>query len=291
MSLQNTSNSEQHYIVGGCHQNCRRDGRTCNEVRLYREITGEALLLSRKGSNTPTDLSHGSARVYLETGETDLFVSVRADLVTPCNLRPSEGVVSLHVDLLQERNEEMECTLSELLLPHLVDKKLLCVVAQKYVWRLNIDILVKSSSGGSLLDACGRGIQTALASARIPFVRKVSSLQEEPILLEIDGDYNSAIPIPGLNQVLNVWTISILEPPASKSPIFILDATQEEESCAVAQAHVVIDCSNTQRVKVCSLHKVGGGSLPFGVLNSLTDFVVHSTEVHTGKRKPNVSYT
>lgn len=280
LNQRDISISEQSFIVEGCRQNCRQDGRACHEIRSYLMDHGST---SNKTSTSevesdPLVLSHGSARVFLPTGELNILVSVRAGLAIPSRARPDEGLIEVHVDLLQNtgqrRDEELESTLTELLVPHLVNKKDLCVVPNHYVWKLYIDLLVLSSDGGSLLDACGRGIQGALASTRIPVVTQAPQAKEsDGVTIEADNDFKSAKHIPGIENPPYVQTVSILRAEGERKPIFILDATKEEELCAVAQVHVVLEESTGGKVRICALHKSGGGSLPLSLLQDLTTFV------------------
>ena len=271
--------SEQKFIVEGCRQNCRQDGRACHEIRSYMMDQGST---SNSGvESDPLVLSHGSARVFLSTGELNVLVSVRASLAIPSRARPEEGMIEVHVDLLQRkgqrRDEELESTLTELLVPHLVNKKDLCVVPRHYVWKLYIDLLVLSSDGGSLLDACGKAIQGALASTRIPVVTQAPQAKEsDGVTVEADSDFKSANHIPGIENPPYIQTVTILKSQGEHKPIFVLDATKEEELCAVAQVHVVLEESKRGNVSICALHKSGGGSLPLSLLQDLTTFVARA---------------
>jgi exosome complex RNA-binding protein Rrp42 (RNase PH superfamily) len=64
----------------------------------------------------------------------------------------------------------------------------------------------------------------------------------------------------------------LLKTPA---PVFILDATREEEACAFAKVHVLLDRSASEPT-ICGLRKAGGGSLPFSLLQDLISFVLNA---------------
>ena len=64
---------------------------------------------------------------------------------------------------------EVASTLSHLLLPHLLDRNRLVVLEGRYVWRLNIDILV-THCDGNLMDACSMVIWGAMQNLRLPHV-------------------------------------------------------------------------------------------------------------------------
>lgn len=271
------SSSEQKFIIEGCQENCRQDGRSRPEFRPYLTVVGDS---SSTSTSTDTDdlpqqpplvLSNGSARVFLATGETHILVSAKAELVVPALSRPNEGVIDVHVDLMQKRDEDLESILSSLLLPHLVDTEKLCIVPNHYVWRLHLDLLIMSSDGGSLLDACSQGIHAALVNTLLPKVSYVAAQIGEKPTLQVDGDITSAACIPGVEQAPVIVTVSMLK--SRNTPVFILDATAEEEACAYAQVHVVLDRSVPEKPTICALHKAGGGSLPFSLLQEVTSFV------------------
>ncbi len=267
------STSEQQYILEGCHSGCRRDGRSRDEFRPYYAVVGDFAL------------SYGSARVFLPTRETHVLVSVKAELVVPASLAPKEGVVEVHVDFLHSKNspgagDELESTLSSLLIPHLVDKKELCVAPEFYVWKLNVDIFVIASAGGSLIDACSHGIDVALHQTLLPRLAvvppEVGSRDSKPTI-QVDSDIKAAKPILGVDNVPVIVTVSLLR--YGKTSVLIVDATAEEETCAFAQIHMVLDrgSPSSKEPMICALHKAGGGPLPFSLLQEVTSFCLEAS--------------
>lgn len=80
------SEHERKYIVDGIAQNLRHDGRG----RLdYRFLSVEVGLLP---------LANGSSRVTLMTGETEVIVAVKAELVAPDASTPDRGSVECDVE-------------------------------------------------------------------------------------------------------------------------------------------------------------------------------------------------
>lgn len=301
------SSSERQYIVQGCREQCRRDGRTCHEFRPYHVVAGS--------SNIIVPLSYGSARVFLPSQQeaTHLVVSVKAELVVPASVAPDEGVVEVSVDFLNDNDNShhtaLETTLSSLLVPHLVDPRMLCIAPEYYVWRINIDILVIAGGGGSLLDACSQGIHAALGQTLLPrlIVTKGAAAAasgggetsdgNKPTL-QVDSNIQSARPILSNNNNNNsdtasaapvIVTISLLRDPAlPKRPILIVDATAEEEACSFAQVHVVVQLQqmmaaaaakddDDEPMMICALHKAGGGALPFALLQEVTQFCLEAS--------------
>lgn len=294
------SNSEKSFIIDGCRENCRQDGRTRNEFRSYMTISGSSPSIDtdndeQSSSHPPLVLSNGSARVFLATGETHILVSVKAELVTPAMSHPDCGVLGIHVDYMHKtpqgksssKDDPLEPTIASLLLPHLVDSKQLCIVSHHYVWKLHLDVMVLASNGGSLLDACSLGIRAALRNTVLPKLTPEAAPDGGRPVLQIDADLQHAVPIPGSDHAPIVSTVSLLKPNAgsgSTSPILILDATQQEEACAVSHVHVVLDRSNQNEKEplICAIHKVGGGALPFSLLQDVTSFVVEANASKIG---------
>lgn len=271
------SRSEQKFVIDGCQENCRQDGRTRREFRSYTTISGGGSATSADEGHPPLTLSNGSARVFLATGETHVLVSVKAELVVPAISHPNAGVVDIHVDFMHDKDEALAGTISSLLLPHLVDTEKLCVVPNFFVWRLSIDVLVVASNGGSLLDACSRGMHTAVQNTLLPKLTHEPAPNGGKPVLQIDADIKNAYNIPGSDKSPVVSTVTLLK--TDSTPVMILDATKEEESCAFSQIHVVIDRSSDEPV-ICALHKAGGGSLPFSLLQDVTAFVLEADSQH-----------
>ena len=259
----------QKFIIQGCQENCRQDGRSRSCQRPY-TVVGDSTDGELAIEHHPSlALSNGSARVLLDSGETHVLVSVKAELVTPALNYPHDGVIDVHVDRMQKRDEDLESTLTSLLLPHLVNTRKLCIVSHYYVWNLHLDILILASNGGSLLDICSHGIRAALSNTRLPNLSTVPTSGEGKPSLQVNSDIRSACLIPGVETIPVIVTVSLLKCP---SPIFILDATKEEEYCSFAQIHVVLEQSKEEPI-ICAIHKAGRGSLPLSLLQEVTAFV------------------
>jgi exosome complex RNA-binding protein Rrp42 (RNase PH superfamily) len=215
-------------------------------------------------------------------------VSIKAELVVPASSTPTEGAVEVHVDYMQgnnssSRDDDLESTLSNLLLPHLVDKKKLCIAPKYYVWKLNIDVFIITSGGGSLIDACSQGIHAALQQTLLPRLSVVPASEgmgNKPTI-QVDSDITTAEHIPGVKNAPIIVTISLLR--HRKTPVMIVDATGDEEACAFARVHVVLDRGKSTSAKqrrepmICALHTAGGGALPFALLQDVTSFVLEAS--------------
>jgi exosome complex RNA-binding protein Rrp42 (RNase PH superfamily) len=228
----------------------------------------------------------------LATKETHLLVSVKAELVVPASSAPMEGAIEVHVDYMQGNNnksgdDDLESTLSNLLVPHLVEKEKLCIAPTYFVWKLNIDLFVITSGGGSLIDACSQGIHAALQQTMLPRLKVIPATEgrgNKPTV-QVDSDIKVAEHIPGVEKSPIIVTVSLLR--HRKTPVMIVDATAEEEACAFARVHVVLDrgkaslslSSSKKKTApmICALHTAGGGALPFALLQDVTSFVLEAS--------------
>ena len=271
------STSESKFIIEGCRDGCRVDGRSRKDFRLYSSVVGDFAL------------SHGSARIFLATKETHILVSIKAELVVPATSAPREGAVEVKVDYLQgnnssSRDDDLESTLSNLLVPHLVDRETMCIEPNYFVWKLNIDVLIITSGGGSLIDACSQGIHAALQQTLLPrlIVVPASEGKGNKPTIQVDSDIKAAEHIPGVEGAPIIVTVSLLR--HKKTPVMIVDATEEEEACAFARVHVVLDrgkpsssSKKSREPMICALHTAGGGALPFALLQDVTSFVLEAS--------------
>jgi exosome complex component RRP42 len=118
------SQSERDFILAGCREDCRVDGRKCNEFRKFTILTGNEqqqqqqqhhgksssnvihhVELNQQNQSQPQlVLSAGSARLVSTCGSTHLLCSVKAEVVRPTRQAPRDGVVELHVETLHSGN-------------------------------------------------------------------------------------------------------------------------------------------------------------------------------------------
>mmetsp|Transcript_18243 Transcript_18243/g.28190 ORF Transcript_18243/g.28190 Transcript_18243/m.28190 type:complete len:358 (+) Transcript_18243:42-1115(+) len=306
----NISPSEMNYIVEGCRDNMRLDGRTCQDYRHYtlstQSSSSSTTTTSNGGGNDdgndttigPLVLSNGSARILLPGGGTHVLCSVKADLVHPApGITPSEGVLELHVDHAispssssrhQRRQADMELQslLRKLFLPHAVDRQALCIVPHQYVWRLNIDVLIFACQG-NLVDICAMVMRAALQQTKLPHitpisattnktdgssVTKKSSSSSATSDLAVDGDIIHARRPPGIENCPVIVTTNILK---CRPTVMLLDATKEEEACASCQVSVAVD----PQQRVCGIQKhSSAGTIAFGMIHNVTTTAVQASK-------------
>ena len=140
------SAAERAYVVGGIEANVRTDGRGRADFRDFSVETG---LLSQ---------TTGSARVRL--GNTDVLVSVKAEVEEPAPATPNRGRVACSVELCTSAGPEYSGRGGEdeeVSLGHAMERMLadgssldmagLCIAPGEHVWVLYIDALVLDSGG------------------------------------------------------------------------------------------------------------------------------------------------
>ncbi len=306
------SQSEITSIVSACSSNYRFDGRSNLHLRPY-TILKSSSTTQQQNSNqldlTPI-ISNGSSRLFLPGSNTNVLCSIKAEIVHPPQYQTKhEGLIELNIDLLpfasstssssmdrrNIRKEEMEITstLMHLLIPHLVDKEQLVVVKGKYVWRLNVDVLVMHCDG-NLMDVCSMAIWGAMQNLKLPSVVPVVPFEDggkecgsitvqtgksgggKKALDEImlDGDIaNSVIPKGVVNCPI-VVTINLLPKYDSSKVVnytprnitkqtdcvMVVDANRQEEACATTKVSVSVDPNGN----ICGVHKYGSSSIVLG---------------------------
>lgn len=272
------SPSERQYILDGCADNCRNDGRTTQEMRPYTIVTSSETDSSGadgQEGQPPLILSNGSARLFLSssgTAATHILCSVKAELGHPSEDNPYEGNIQIHVEdslggaalsrrQSQEERNYLQAIISELLAPNLLDLRSLCIMPHHYAFTINIDVEILSGSAGNLIDCCGHIIRAALQNTLLPSIvpsstaknssTSSSSTGKEPTGstssdLLLDSDIRHAKSPAGLERAPVVVTVTVCQRPpssvaAGNSFLLLLDATLEEESCSFCQVHVAVD--------------------------------------------------
>ena len=223
----------------------------------------------------------------------------------------------MHVDILPYasssmdrhdiRKEELEVasTLSHLLLPHLLDKNKLVVLEGRYVWRLNIDVLV-THCDGSLMDACSMVIWGAMQNLSLPSVVPVEKVDQgqgagkrsgkkasDEIML--DGDIANSVTPDGVLDCPIVVTVCLIPVATSEDDnskgtttvrkvkkkhesVMIVDASRQEEKCASTKVSMSVDGAGN----ICGVHKYGSssvlgsasGNIKFEMLPKIQDVAV-----------------
>jgi exosome complex component RRP42 len=267
--LPSLSIAEQYYILEGCRDNCRADGRSRVDLRPFSLLTTDPLVLS-----------HGSSRIL--ASNTEILCSIKAELVHPRPETPHQGVVEFHVDLgtngdFRKRRlleQQLQTSLTFLLQDTLVPLESLCVVPGHYAWRLHCDLLVLQLGGGSVVDVASRALRGALLQTKLPHVVPLGSSNkgEATVDLAVDGDMHKAHSIVGTT-IPVIVSVAIAKCPPNSTPVLVLDATAHEELCASCIVRVAISPSG----QVVAIQNASG-SLPLGLLPQVTAAAVQASQ-------------
>lgn len=259
--LQRLSEAEQRFLHDGVAQGIRSDGRGLFDCR---RISFEM---------SPVVSADGSC--HLQAGDTDLIVAVKCDMSRPSKRTPNAGHFSINVQvspsvsvaLVQGASAEDWGRQLSVLLEALcagddvVDRQALCVLPGVFAWEVYVDVLVLTS-GGNLLDSVSLAMCAALREARLPRVEVVDAMEEgEHVQLKVDDRPEMGRPIPLRRSPLCVTVSQIKD-------TFLMDVTQEEESCADASICVVVDVASGD---VMGMHKLGRGLFDMSALPTMLE--------------------
>lgn len=254
------SDAEKVFIIHGVQDNCREDGRGCED---YRHMTLETGVVSN---------TSGSSRVRL--ANTDILVGIKAELGAPAPDQQDKGRLEFFVDCSANATpefegrggEELASEITNMLIrvynsPGCLDLKELCIIPKQQCWVLYIDILLLEC-GGNLFDAASVAVKAALFDLKIP---RVSVTQDEGhVELEISDD-------PYDVQTVDVNSSPCIVTLSKIGHCHVVDASQREEACCLARLILGVTGSGS----VTGMKKEGSGSLDPSSIDDMLD---------TGKR-------
>lgn len=247
MSTVLISEGEKMYIIHGIQENLRSDGRSCLEYRFIEIETGV--------------VSNCSGSSHVRLANTDILVGIKAEIDAPDPRFPNRGRLEVFVDCTANASPEFEgrggeavATKIRLTLaktyssPKCLDLESLAVIPGRQVWVLYVDVLVLEC-GGSLLDAVAVAVKAALYDLKIPKVSVTVDENGQPEIEVSDDPFDVT--------KLNIANVPCLVTLSKVGQQFVLDATPEEEACAVGSLSVAV----TPAGKIMSIFKGGTGSL------------------------------
>lgn len=141
-----------------------------------------------------------------------------------------------------------------------MDTGALCVVPGRYAWRVYVDCLVLSASGGCLLDALALGAYAALRDATLPKLRLVAGEAPGELDVELDDDPAAVAPFPCDGVPVAVTFTQI-------GGHAVVDASQPEEGCADSTVTLGVN----RRGAVVSVATGGAGGLPPQALHAAVE--------------------
>uniref|UniRef100_A0A131XFS0 Ribosomal RNA-processing protein 42 n=1 Tax=Hyalomma excavatum TaxID=257692 RepID=A0A131XFS0_9ACAR len=241
------SEAEKIYIVHGIQENLRCDGRSCLEYRFMELETG--LVPNCSGSS------------HVRLANTDILVGIKAELDAPDPCAPHLGRIEFFVDCTANADpvfegrggEEIATEIRSALAhtyssPKCLDLASLAVVPGHQAWVLYVDVLILEC-GGSLIDAVSVAVKAALYDLKIPKVSVNIDDNGDPEIEVSDNPHD-------VNKI-NIANVPCFITLSKVGQQFVLDATQEEQACAVGSLAMAV----TETGKVAALFKGGIGSL------------------------------
>lgn len=262
------SEGEKLFIQHSVQDDCRVDGRRCNEARRM-------LLETNVTANC-----QGSSHVRI--GSTDLLIGIKAQVEETDPDLPDQGKVEFSADcsanaspLFEGRGgeeivDELVSVLIESFTPSL-DLKVLSLVPGKSAWTLYVDILIlEFSSKPNLFDAAGVGIIAALRDTKCVLITIFAYL-----------NFNSICRIPNVTFDEEMDDLDVPEDPSnvvtidtSRLPIlvsltrisskYVIDVTENEEAASISSVVVAIDPTGS----VTYWKKISSGTLFAPQLNT-----------------------
>ncbi|KAI4836388.1 exosome complex component RRP42 [Plasmodium brasilianum] len=164
--------SSSKYIEDGINSNIRVDGRT---LLTYRTIEiNKNILVSADGSSS------------VMNEENNVICGVKLSLLSPSADANDEGFVNLKIDcpasvganrIKKEHLQIMTSIIYDLCIKNNINKKKLCILPSKFVWGVDINVMVLNAGGG-LLDIISIAIYVALNDMTMPIVKPKKKIDE-----------------------------------------------------------------------------------------------------------------
>lgn len=250
------SSAERQYIAEGIAQNIRNDGRSRMDYRHFGITLGVI------------PHANGSARLLLDT--TDILVGINLEIGEPDSAKPKEGMIYCSVECTASASADYEgkggmdlnvvlaAQLRNLILhSHSIDLQSLCIIPGQTCWVLYVDAMVMNSAG-SLLDAISLCTKAALSDTLVPQTTVVEGKVEGTKDFEVNDDVYEAIPF-------NHDKVGLAVSLTKVGNWFIVDASEEEESCMATRITVCVDKSGN----ICGMSKAGPGAVAPSALGEM----------------------
>eukprot|EP00892_Ulva_mutabilis_P004670 jgi/Ulvmu1/2575/UM014_0026.1 len=255
-------------VLQAAQAGARLDGRSFDDIMNVELTTGV--------------ITQASGSVELRMGETHVLAGVKADIESPSDLYPDEGIVNIAVHpspfkqtqedgrRLEEHGTALAAVLQRLLLSRTragaaLDLGSLCIIPGTAVWQLSVDCVV-FAAGGGLVDALALAVRAALAAAAVPAV-KVDDGIEDATAEDIEVDPDAAAVLR-----LDVSNLPIVVTACQLGPQVCLGSTKVEEEAADSFTHVAVN----RKGQVCGLVKGGRAMMGFVELQNMIVAAQHA---------------
>jgi len=168
-------------------------------------------------------------------------LEVAADFSPSCNLKLDERRLNdVGAHLAQQLQRVLIGSLESVLTS-------LCIIPDRFCWRLHIDLLVTKLDGDPL-DACSMAICAALKCTKVPRVELVRGPSGLAVDFEVVGDPSSALAFPADEVPLCTTFVKV-------GNTLVVDASSSEHACASSALTVAMN----RHGQCCGMFKLGGG--------------------------------
>lgn len=264
------SQSEKDFILSGITKNVRSDGRKRMDYR-YKLIVLINRFITIETGVLPN--ANGSCKIKLWFPHSTIVVSVKAEVVSPSSDTPREGLINANVSYSPsakpdygERIENLNAYYTQKLLRYLkasntLDLKKLCIIPFKFVWLLNIDVVIIESSG-NVFDIITMGTYCALNDTRLPKTIEFTTSTEDvkDMSFDIDQDPTHCILLDALDMPICA-TLQMI------GNYLVADCTTSEEQVGGATISVFVNRNN----QICGVQKTGDESVEASALLSVLE--------------------
>lgn len=249
MLLSPVSSAEKEYIVAGCNDLVRADGRGTDD---FRPISIENHIFPHVS---------GSSRVRV-SDSVDILCSVKLEAAEPADHIPNEGLLAISVDispscqlLMDDRQlQAYEAQIAEKLqsvlgISSAIDLCNLCIIPGKFCWSVQIDLVILQMDGDPL-ETCSIASFLALSCAKVPLVE--TSIGESGLMedFEVLGDLSEGTILPSAGIPIFITVVKV-------GSVLMIDTSGREQACASCAVSIAVD----QTGKCCGVTYLKSGVL------------------------------
>ncbi|KAJ1919555.1 3'-5'-exoribonuclease [Mycoemilia scoparia] len=257
------SNNNREFLLSALKSGTRVDGRGIYDYRTLRIEFGET-----------------SGTVYTYLGNTKVLVKISSQVVRPYVDRPTEGIVQFNTEIATlaspvfdaGKPTQMEVNISRTIEKvfhrnRVVDTESLCILANRKVWNIRVDVHFLDYDG-NMLDAACIGIVAALKTFKRP---DVTVDGEEAII-------HSILDKPPVPLSINYAPICVTFGFFEDGEYMILDPGSLEEQVQTASLTMALN----NQSEVCTINKAGGIPLSLDqVLRCIKIATAKIEEIHS----------
>ncbi|CAG8457017.1 3435_t:CDS:10 [Diversispora eburnea] len=254
------STNEKEFILSSLKEGIRLDDRDKHEFRPLQILLGP---------------DYGRSEVKL--GGTKVLAKVSCEVTRPHLDRSSEGILILNTELSPMAFPEEEVNISRILEKaikrnHAIDLEGLCIIREKKVWTIRVDIHFLDNDG-NILDAAGIATISALAHFRRP---EITITGEDTITIHSAEQLN---PVPLVVHHIPICVTFAFFEISENKDLWVVDPTWQEEKICQGDMTIVIN----DHKEICVLSKAGGVPLS-------TETIIHCSKIATSKVEIIIEY-